>query len=67
MSLQPYQQRVVDEATELTEKVDKLQKFIQSYNFNRLDTSNKELLNTQSHHMTEYLSVLRKRIEQFKA
>lgn len=66
MKLQPHQQRVVDEKTELDEKRDKLSIFFDSDIYNGLDEENKSLLRIQHGVMTQYSDILSKRIGLFK-
>lgn len=65
--MQPHQQRVVDEKTDLDNKIVALQKFIKdSPLFDTLDTSEQWRLTTQSHIMTQYSAILCARIDNFK-
>ncbi len=63
--MQPHQQRVVDEKTELDEKRQKLGEFKSTDLFASLPWQEQERLNTQAHIMTMYSSVLGERIANF--
>jgi hypothetical protein len=63
--LEPYQQRVVDEKTQLDEKLNKLVEFIGGLQFARLDDIDRNLLLQQRLIMTNYSAVLNKRINRF--
>ena len=65
MSLQPYQQRVVDEKARLDEKLAKLLAFRRTELFAGLPTSEQVLLHDQCMHMSGYSEVLGKRIAAF--
>jgi hypothetical protein len=66
MKLKPFQQRVVDEKTELDSKLSKLKEFIASKAFVELDGVDKNLLEKQSFTMREYSIILGERIKLFK-
>ena len=63
----PYQQRVVDEATELKIKLTKLLGFIETFDSPdcKVDEYDKLLLDAQATHMVRYLNVLDTRILNF--
>lgn len=65
--IQPHQQRVVDEKSELDEKRVKLLKFISDPGtpFSRLDIDEQRRLGLQLHYMDEYSTVLGERIARF--
>jgi hypothetical protein len=64
--MQPHQQRVVDEATDLEDKVTKLNAFIASSPiFTGLDDTQQGLLVAQSGSMGAYLEILKLRIASF--
>lgn len=65
--MQPHQQRVVDEATELFDKIEKLDNFI-GHNpiFQALPEKEKALLEKQSEYMSLYYGVLMSRIASFE-
>lgn len=63
--MQPHQQRVVDEKTELDVKRQKLGEFKNTELFASLPWQEQELLNTQAHIMTMYSAVLGERISKF--
>jgi capsid portal protein len=66
MELQPHQQRVIDEMTELNIKLDNLSKFIQeSALFIKLDDEEKNRLLKQHGIMMEYSNILQDRINAF--
>lgn len=62
----PHQQRVIEEAAELREKVTKLKAFIDhSVNFDALGSIDQALLISQWAAMTQYLGILELRIARF--
>lgn len=63
--MKDWQQRAVDEAEELEEKLMKLAEFLGSDSFYKLDNENQILLTQQYECMHDYHSVLRSRIELF--
>lgn len=63
--MQPHQQRVVDEKTELDARMDKLTAFIDTPMFAGLDAAEQERLVRQLHHMGHYTAVLGERIAAF--
>ena len=65
--MQPYQQRVVDEKTELDEKLTKLRAFCSQVGgeFDSLPTEEKQRLTEQEGHMAAYSGVLGRRIAAF--
>ena len=63
--MQPHQQRVVDEKTELDAKREKLAEFKNTLVFEKLPWQEQELLNTQAHIMCLYSAILRFRIAAF--
>lgn len=63
--LPPYQERVLDEKSELDEKLMNLQSFILSDKFMAVDQEEKRRLNRQEQAMTEYSIVLAERIDSF--
>ena len=66
MELQPHQQRVVDEKTELDKKANALSNFIgNSPIFETLDAAEQERLKHQNDVMWQYSEILRARIEAF--
>jgi hypothetical protein len=68
VSLQPHQQRVVDELAELDTRITKLAVFInESPIFGGLDVEEKGRLFRQTAHMHNYALVLRERIAAFSA
>lgn len=64
-NLQPHQQRVVDEKTDLDEKLVKLNGFFETAIFSGLDDAEKERLIRQAGHMEAYSAVLGERIAAF--
>ena len=64
-TLQPHQQRVVDEKAELDERREKLGAFKNSVMFPSLPWQEQERLNTQAHLMTMLSGVLGERIANF--
>ena len=66
--MQPHQQRVVDEKTDLDEKLSKLRTFCSQINgiFDSLPTEEKRRLTEQEGHMASYSDVLARRIAAFQ-
>ncbi|MBK1780593.1 hypothetical protein JHL22_05125 [Advenella sp. WQ 585] len=64
--MQPHQQRVVEEKSELDERRTKLGEFKNTDLFASLPWQEQERLNTQAHIMTMYSAILGERITQFK-
>ena len=62
---QPYQQRVIDEKTELDNKLTKLVGFFDTGIFKGLPEDEQRRLREQSEHMTNYSAVLGARISAF--
>lgn len=60
-----YQQRVIDEASELAKKIDKLKPFINSEKFDSVDKQEQILMIQQLGYMTSYLKILKERIDNF--
>jgi len=71
--MHPYQQRVVDELSELEERLDKLRTFIgigeapASSVFLSLDNNERVRLSIQAHYMCGYRDILRARVATFAA
>ncbi|CDH04925.1 hypothetical protein KKJ25_12250 [Xenorhabdus bovienii] len=63
--MQPHQQRVIDELTELNEKIEKLSDFIGGAIYNGLDETDRVLLAMQLSVMKAYSEILHKRINRF--
>lgn len=63
--LSPHQQRVVDELTELQDKIRKLVVFTTSATFHELEVTDRYLLITQLDAMRAYGNVLLMRIDRF--
>lgn len=61
----PHQERVIQEYTELAEKVQKLDLFIDSKIYNELELDDQHLLQLQLYVMSDYLSILERRIDRF--
>ena len=66
--MQPHQQRVVYELTELEDKLNKLHTFISSENFDKIvnDDAECQRLIYQRHCMQQYVFALKDRIANFK-
>ena len=65
-ALLPHQQRIVDEKSELDEKINKLQQFIETNDlFKDLHPAEKNDLVQQGNIMLNYSSVLQRRINRF--
>lgn len=62
----PYQQRVVDEKTELDDRIGKLGTFFDTQTFLALDTGERSLLYHQHRAMKVYSHILGDRIALFK-
>ncbi|MGL4752521.1 MAG: crAss001_48 related protein [Aeromonadaceae bacterium] len=60
--MQDWQKRVIEERGELSDKLDKLGRYIDSDNFKSVDARNRHLLETQWKAMSDYLVILDKRI-----
>ena len=60
--MQPYQERVLIEKSELETKINSLSEFLSTVAFKKLDNENKHLLLVQLKAMYEYLVVLINRI-----
>ena len=58
----PHQQRVVDEKSELDEKISKLDPFLNTQIFKELHESEKVRLRLQLHYMIAYSKILGERI-----
>lgn len=63
--IQPHQQRVIDEEKDLSEKLNKLQNFINDEVFSALPHGEQGRLREQADHMLGYRNVLLRRIENF--
>ena len=61
-----YQKRVVEEGSELLNKIEKLVEFIGSSIFNKLEEEDQLLLVQQSALMVQYHEVLMKRVHRFR-
>ena len=66
MSIQPHEQRVIDEKTQLKDKLDKLLEFLQKGQPSFIDDKNWALLNEQYNAMNWYYTILISRIELFE-
>ena len=66
MSIQPHEQRVIDEKTQLKDKLDKLLEFLQTGQPSFIDDKNWALLNEQYDAMNWYYTILGSRIELFE-
>lgn len=65
--MEDYQQRVVEEAQSLDDKIKKLREFMGTDTwFNELDREEKDLLARQRKHMEMYAYILQKRVARFK-
>lgn len=63
--MEPHQQRVVDEKTELDERLTKLIAFFNSQIFAGLPADEQDRMKRQADHMTNYSVVLGERIAAF--
>ena len=66
MSIQSHEQRVIDEKTQLKDKLDKLLEFLQKGQPSFIDDKNWALLNEQYDAMNWYYTILVSRIELFE-
>jgi hypothetical protein len=64
-TMQPHQQRVVDEKVELDDKAEKLNKFFSTGTFNGLPLDERQRLRNQLATMYEYSNILAERIAAF--
>jgi hypothetical protein len=64
--LEEYQERVIIELNELNVKLSKLNDFIESPNFIKLDLENQDLLKQQKVIMEQYADIVESRIKLFK-
>lgn len=65
MTLQPYRQRVVEEKTQLDERLSRLVAFYDTTAFSVLDKAEQGRLHRQGQLMSEYSQVLGERIQAF--
>jgi hypothetical protein len=65
--MQPHQQRVADEYTELNKKAKALYMFLAGKTFETLDHDDQELLKMQYYTMMVYCGILQKRIAKFSS
>jgi hypothetical protein len=65
--MEAFQQRVVDEKTDLDGKIERLGAFIQGSTYLKLPAAEQERLKTQVHWMKKYTEVLGERIAAFVA
>lgn len=65
MTLQPHQQRVIEEKRDLNEKIHKLTVFLASAASTQVSLSEARLMHEQLNHMLQYSKVLQRRIELF--
>lgn len=63
--MEPYQQRVIDEHNELSDRIGLLEKFLITDACEKLSAEEKGLLHRQRHVMQQYRGVLVERIEMF--
>ncbi len=63
--MQPHQQRVIDEKTELDDKLSKLVKFYDTDIYAKLDEAERVRLSRQGQLMSEYSDILGQRIAAF--
>ena len=61
-----FKTRLIDEAAQLEEKLDKLDSFIKSDKFNAIDDVQKALLHVQATAMNTYLQCLKERLERLQ-
>ncbi len=63
--MKPHEQRVIDEKTELDEKIQKLVAFFQTELFDGLSSYDQALMQMQANAMLTYAGILTLRISQF--
>lgn len=63
--MKPHEQRVIDEKTELDEKIQKLVAFFQTETFEGLSSYDQALMQMQANAMLTYAGILMLRISQF--
>lgn len=63
--MKPYQQRVIDEKTELDERLSKLEAFRETDAWDQLPDEDQDLLINQTVIMHQYSEVLERRIARF--
>lgn len=63
--MEPYQERVVEEADELKIKLTRLEDFLDGPVFAGLSNAERRRLESQAHYMTEYWAILQTRIAAF--
>lgn len=61
----PYQQRAIDEKTELDERIEKLNKFLATGTFAELPQDEQDRMQRQAKYMRRYSEILGQRIEAF--
>ena len=66
-TMQPYQQRVIEEKTELDDKIAKLDYFRVSGEMSKIPVDQQDLLNLQYNAMVTYSIILELRIKSFNA
>jgi hypothetical protein len=66
-TMQPYQQRVIEEKTELDDKIGKLNYFRVSGEMSKISDAERKMLNLQYHAMVTYSFILELRIKSFNA
>lgn len=64
-TMQPHEQRVVEERNELGDKIRKLSDFLGTKTFDQLPDEDRDLLLWQKDHMSAYWATLNKRIDRF--
>ncbi|WP_340618706.1 crAss001_48 related protein [Xenorhabdus entomophaga] len=64
-TLQPHQQRVIDELAELNERIEKLSVFIGGDIYNALEETDRYLLRVQRSAMYNYAEILHMRVKRF--
>ena len=65
MEYQPYQQRVIEEHRELTERINRLSEFFQTKTFHDLDEAERVRMKAQREFMDGYAFMLQLRISAF--
>ncbi|WFQ80496.1 hypothetical protein PXH59_04995 [Xenorhabdus sp. SF857] len=66
-TLQPHQQRVIDELAELNKRIEKLSGFIGGDIYNALEETDRYLLRVQQSAMYNYAEILHMRVKRFSS
>lgn len=61
--MEPFVERMIVERDELNTRLENLNKFMADEKFLELDSESQSLMIDQQYHMTQYLEILKKRID----